>query len=192
MKKLLKKLYHTAVSNIGFLSGLTAIFLGIYSAQNIRNELIENRIHMISELTATRINMISELKATRVNMDTVIQRSDLLTKFVNIDSYLDNYLINLADSLNFIVKTNHYKITKSGKSILSELRVFDYLESIYYDQPDITTNDLIINILSESHLAKEVWFFNEMREERKERTIPLGAIIATIIVYHELRHEKTR
>jgi len=157
---------------MGFLLGLAAISLGINSTQNIKNELIENRIHM----------------------DTVIQRSDLLTKFLNIESYLDNSLIYLAGKLKLIVKSNDYKITESGKSSLSDsdLRVFDYLENIYYDQPNITTEELIIQILSENYLAKRVWYFNEKREKRKEIRLPLKAILGTIIVYHESRHGKIR
>jgi len=177
----MKKSYHIfTISNIGFLLGLAAIVLGVFSAQNIKSELKETRIHMISEL-----------KETRIHMNTVIQRSDLLTKLVNIELYLDS-LINLATRLKLIVKTNPYKITELGKSVLSDLRVFDYLETIYYDQPDITKENLIIHILSESHLAKSVWFFNEKREKRKQLTLPLEAILATIIVHHESRREKTQ
>jgi len=193
MKKLWKKLYHIfTISNMGFLLGLAAIFLGIFSAQNIKNELIENRIHMISQLKETRIHMISELKENRIHMDTVIERSDLLTKIFNIESYLDNSLIYRAGKLKLIEKGNDYKITESGKSTLSDLRVFDYLENIYYDQPDITTEDLIIHILSENYLTKSVWYFNEEREKRKELRLPLEAILATIIVHHESRHGKTQ
>lgn len=182
MKKLWKILYHIfTISNIGFLLGLAAILLGIDSNRNIKNELIENRIQMISEL-----------KENRIHMDTIIERSDLLTKIFNIESYLDNSMIYLADKLKLIVKANDYKITESGKSTLSDLRVFDYLENIYYDQPDISTEDLIIHILSENRLSKNVWDFNEKREKRKKLRLPLEAILATIIVHHESRHGKTQ
>jgi len=159
-------LYHI-FTIIGVVLGFTAIALGIISAQNIKNELKDTRVHMV----------------------TVTQRSDLLTKFVNIDSYLDNYLIKLAVRFEFVERVNHYRITESGKSTLSDLRVFDYLEDIFYDQPDIATKDLIVRILSENNLSKRVWSFNEKREKRKEPTVPLDAIIATIIVHHESRHE---
>lgn len=148
---------------LGVVLGIGAIILGVLSGQNIKNELNDSRLQMI-------INS---------------QRSDLLSKIIHIDTFLNKYLVKVGCRYDLIKEKDSYEVTDKGHDLLTTLEVFNYLESIYYDQPNIPTQDLVVHILSENTLPKRIACFNDKKEKKGEKIIPLEAILATIIIHHQ-------
>lgn len=148
--------------------GIAAIGLGIISSQNIKNEL----------------------KFTRNDLKITSKRSDLLTRVAHIEDYQNKYLITLARTFMLIETASDFKLTDEGRDVLKDINAIPYLGKIYMIQPQISTKFLIVHILSEDQLPREVECWNSNKGKKGETPIPLEAVLGTIMVYHETVHLK--
>lgn len=153
--------------------GLIALFTGISSSKSLK---------------AGMLNLGSELQSTRHDLKITFYRQDLLTKFMFVDAYGNDFLYKYGLKYELIQQASLYKLTDKGHELLKELKAYDHLEDIYILQPGISAQDLVIQILSEDFLARNLECYNVKLQKKDEAPIPLEAIMATIIVCHEERN----
>lgn len=139
-------------------------------------------------LEKSMLNLGNELQSTRYDLKITSYRKDLLTKYMFVKDYRNEFLYKYGIKYGLIQESASYSVTESGHNLLKELKVYNHLEDIYIDQSGISTQDLVIQILSEDFLARQLECYNEKLLEKEEKIIPLEAIIAAIMVCHEERN----